>query len=179
MADEKDNKENELKYYERLNISVLSIAKIKKLLKNDIIDTIVTWQKGRKVDKQCYHIIGPAGVGKTAICYQLAAELTSELFDKHNKENPTDKKEFGIIMVKSPVLSRDDFIIPFPVTNGNDISFKNDTPVTNSKLKTIRFPMWQHILYLVKKGSKLLDLIPCLLSFPLPIDLATVFLDMF
>jgi len=125
MADEKDNKENELKYYERLNISVLSIAKIKKLLKNDIIDTIVTWQKGRKVDKQCYHIIGPAGVGKTAICYQLAAELTSELFDKHNKENPTDKKEFGIIMVKSPVLSRDDFIIPFPVKEeGGAISFK-------------------------------------------------------
>jgi len=123
MSDEK-NKENELKYYERLNISVLSIAKIKDLLKNDITDTIVAWQKGRKVDKQCYHIIGPAGVGKTAICYQLADELTDELFGEHNKQYPTDKKEFGIIMIKSPVLSRDDFIIPFPVKEKSDFSFK-------------------------------------------------------
>ncbi|RLF58381.1 MAG: hypothetical protein DRN27_05585 [Thermoplasmata archaeon] len=108
MPDE-NTKEEELKYYERLNISVLSIAKIKTLLKNDIKDTISTWQKGRNVDKQCYHIIGPAGVGKTQICYQIANELTQDLF--------ADQKDmkFQCLMVKSPVLSRDDFIIPFPV----------------------------------------------------------------
>ena len=113
MSDE--TKENELKYHERLNISVLSIAKIKDLLKNDIMDTIAAWQLGREVDRQCYHIIGPAGVGKTQICYQIAAELTEEIFGAHNAKNPEAKKIFSCIMVKSPVLSRDDFIIPFPV----------------------------------------------------------------
>lgn len=98
------NKEAELKYHERLNISVLSIARIKNLLKNDIKETLLAWQKGRNVSKQCYHIIGPAGVGKTEICYQITDELTEAL-----------GIDFGIIMVKAPVLSRDDFIIPFPV----------------------------------------------------------------
>ena len=121
---EENTKETELKYYERLNISVLSIAKVKQLLKNDIKDTLAAWHKGRGVDKQCYHIIGPAGVGKTAICYQIAEELTNEIFGSHNKNNPTDKKDFGIIMVKSPVLSRDDFIIPFPVKEESELSFK-------------------------------------------------------
>jgi len=114
MADEK-NREAELKYFERLNISVTSIAKIKDLLKNDILDTIAAWELGSEVDRQCYHIIGPAGVGKTQICYQIAAELTEEIFSGHNKKHPDTPKEFGCIMVKAPVLSRDDFIIPFPV----------------------------------------------------------------
>jgi len=113
MADE--SKENELKYHERLNISVMSIAKIKDMLKNDIMDTIAAWHSGRDVEKQCYHIIGPAGVGKTQICYQIVNELTEEIFGSHNKKNPDNPKEFGCIMVKAPVLSRDDFIIPFPV----------------------------------------------------------------
>jgi DNA polymerase III delta prime subunit len=106
-------KERELQYHERLNIGVLSIARIKKQLKSDIIETLTAWEKGRKVQKQCWRIIGPAGVGKTEICYQIAAELTKE----------TGKK-FDIIMVKAPVLSRDDFIIPFPVTAGNEPKFK-------------------------------------------------------
>lgn len=114
MSDE-SAKKNELKYFERLNISVLSIDKIKNLLKNDIMDTIAAWSKGRNVQKQCYHIIGPAGVGKTEICYQITRELTQEIFASHNEKNPGSKKEFGCIMVKAPVLSRDDFIIPFPV----------------------------------------------------------------
>ncbi len=124
MSDE-NNREEEQKYYERLNISVLSIAKIKELLKNDIKDTLIAWQENRNVMRQCYHIIGPAGVGKTAICYQIADELTEELFGEHNQKNPDDTKEFEIIMVKSPVLSRDDFIIPFPVKEKDDeYSFK-------------------------------------------------------
>lgn len=124
MAD--DKRENELKYFERLNISVLSIAKVKELIKNDIMDTIIAWAKGRNVDKQCYHIIGPAGVGKTQICYQIAQELTKEIFSAHNEKNPKSPKEFGCIMVKAPVLSRDDFIIPFPVKDksGEGFSFK-------------------------------------------------------
>jgi hypothetical protein len=115
MADEA-TKEAELKYHERLNISVTSIAKIKELIKNDIMDTIAAWNMGRNVDKQCYHIIGPAGLGKTQICYQIADELTETIFSSHNEKNPHYKKEFGCIMVKAPVLSRDDFIIPFPVS---------------------------------------------------------------
>lgn len=106
-------KQQELKYYERLNISVLSIAKIKELIKSDIKDTLNAWNKGRDVQKQCWHIVGPAGVGKTEICYQIADELTNDLGSL-----------FDIIMVKAPVLSRDDFIIPFPVTDGGVASFK-------------------------------------------------------
>ena len=118
-------KENELKYHERLDISVMSIDRIKKLLKADITDTLFAWNHGRRVDKQCYHIIGPAGVGKTQICYQMADELTSELFGDWNTKHPEDKKEFEIIMVKAPVLARDDFIIPFPVVGDDDnFSFK-------------------------------------------------------
>ncbi|RLC53928.1 MAG: hypothetical protein DRH89_10055 [Candidatus Cloacimonadota bacterium] len=99
-----------------MNITVLSIAKIKNLLKNDIMDTIAAWTKEKDVDKQCFHIIGPAGVGKTQICYQIADELTEEIFGTHNSKcEKGNEKLFDIIMVKSPVLSRDDFIIPFPV----------------------------------------------------------------
>ena len=115
MPDDTGKQEAELKYQERLNISVTSIGKIKEILKNDIKDTIIAWNKGRDVGKQCYHIIGPAGVGKTQICYQIAAELTEEIFSSHNKKDPEHLKEFELMMIKSPVLSRDDFIIPFPV----------------------------------------------------------------
>lgn len=103
----------ELKYFERLNIPVLSIGKIKELIKLDIKNTLVAWEKNRNVEKQCFRIIGPAGVGKTAICFQIAREMSEE----------TDK-DFDIIMVKSPVLSRDDFIIPFPVIDGGNTNFK-------------------------------------------------------
>ena len=118
-------RESELKYHERLNISVLTIAQIKNLLKSDVKDTLLTWKKGRNVDKQCYHIIGPAGVGKTQICFQIADELTNELFGEFNKgKKPEDQQLFHIIMVKAPVLSRDDFIIPFPVAKDGGYSFK-------------------------------------------------------
>jgi len=124
MAD--DQKESELKYHERLNISVLSIARIKQLIKDDISDTICAWSKGRNVDKQCYRFIGPAGVGKTQICYQIGKESTEELFGEYNKKNPNDQKTFYVLMIKAPVLSRDDFIIPFPVKDktGDNFSFK-------------------------------------------------------
>jgi hypothetical protein len=103
----------EQKYFERLNIPVLSIEGIKNLIKDDVIDTIKCWDMGRNIEKQCFHIIGPAGVGKTAICGQLTEELT-ELTNKH----------FDMIMVKSPVLSRDDIMIPFPVIEGKKKGFE-------------------------------------------------------
>ena len=134
MADEAQ-KENELKYHEILNISVLSIAKIKQLIKQDVIRTFKTWAFGRDVDKQCWHIIGPAGVGKTQICQQIATELSAEIgsaLAESKIEYPDlvpglkDGKEFsfGMMMIKAPVLSRDDFIIPFPVIDGGENSFK-------------------------------------------------------
>ena len=116
---DQDTRESELKYQERLNISVVSIGKTKQLLKDDIKDTLAAWHSGRDVDKQCYHIIGPAGVGKTQITHQIVKELTEEIFSAHNEKNPDDQKEFEIIMIKSPMLSRDDFIIPFPVEQGD------------------------------------------------------------
>ena len=102
-----------LKYYERINIPCLSINGVKKLIKNDIVGTVRSWEKGDDVKKQCFHIIGPAGVGKTEICGQIAQELSKEL-----------GKPFDMIMVKAPVLSRDDFIIPFPVIDNGNTSFK-------------------------------------------------------
>lgn len=109
------DKQEVLKYFERLNIPCLSISSVKNLIKNDIIGTLKTWSGNCPIDvgKQCFHIIGPAGVGKTDICKQIANELTIELNVK-----------FNMIMVKAPVLSRDDFIIPFPIIDGSNTSFK-------------------------------------------------------
>lgn len=109
----KERNQEELKYFERLNISMLSISKIKNLIKNDIKNTLTAWDKGKEVRKQCFHIIGPAGCGKTEICYQIASELTEEIH-----------KKFEIILIKCPVLSRDDFIIPFPIIDNGNTSFK-------------------------------------------------------
>jgi len=103
----------EQKYFERLDIAVLPISKIKSLIKGDILGTLNAWSSGRNVDKQCFHIVGPAGVGKTQICEQIQIELTEEL-----------KQPVEMIMVKSPVLSRDDFIIPFPIVDNGNTSFR-------------------------------------------------------
>ncbi len=97
-------KVEEQKYFEKLNIAVLSVDKIKSLIKSTITNTIKCWEKGQKVKKPCFHIIGPAGIGKTDICGQLSEELTKET-----------GKEWANITVKAPVITRDDFIIPFPV----------------------------------------------------------------
>jgi hypothetical protein len=113
MPSNEKQKHEEQKYYERLNISVLSITKIKNLIKKNIVDTLNAWEHKRNVKKQCFRIIGPAGVGKTDICRQMVEELSSET--SHN---------FSMIMVKAPVLSRDDFIIPFPVTKDGNATFK-------------------------------------------------------
>lgn len=97
-------KQEELKYVEKLDISTLSINRIKEIIKRNIKNTIYCWKKNIPIEKQTFHIIGPAGVGKTQICYQIAEELTTEL-----------NVYFDTIMIKCPVLSRDDFLIPFPI----------------------------------------------------------------
>jgi hypothetical protein len=103
----------EVKYFEKLNIGVTTIDKVKLDLQDDIVSTIKTWDAGRDVKKQCYHIIGPAGVGKTEICYQLQQELTD--LTGYN---------FDLIKITSPVLTRDDFLIPFPIVGEETEQFK-------------------------------------------------------
>jgi len=108
-----NGKKQELKYFEKLNISVLSIDKIKELIKSNIVNTLRCWENKKNVQKVTFHIIGPAGVGKTQICGQIQDELTKET-----------GKPWQMIMVKSPVLSRDDFLIPFPITDNGNTKFK-------------------------------------------------------
>ena len=108
-----NGKKQELKYFEKLNISVLSIDKIKELIKSNIVNTLRCWENKKNVQKITFHIIGPAGVGKTQICGQIQDELTKET-----------GKPWEMIMVKSPVLSRDDFLIPFPITDNGNTKFK-------------------------------------------------------
>jgi len=95
---------NEVKYFERLNIGVTTIDRVKEDLEDDIVSTLKAWEAGRQVKKQTYHVIGPAGVGKTEICYQLQQELTD-----------LTGETFDLIKITCPVLTRDDFLIPFPV----------------------------------------------------------------
>jgi MoxR-like ATPase len=108
-----ETKSQELRYSERLNIQTLTVDKVKLLIKRNIKNTLACWSKGKNIQKIAFHIIGPAGVGKTDICKQIATELTEET-----------KESWKMIMIKSPVLSRDDFLIPFPVTSNGQTKFK-------------------------------------------------------
>ena len=103
----------EQKYFEKLGISVLTISAIKETVKQNIRNTFLCWKNGLMIEKQTFHIIGPAGVGKTQVCIQIAEELSQEL-----------GIHFDNILVKCPVLSRDDFIIPFPVIDNGNTKFK-------------------------------------------------------
>jgi len=107
------NGPEELKYVDRLNISVMNIGEIKTLIMESISNTINCWNLGMDIPKQTFRIVGPAGVGKTEICYQIAQEL-SELLNKM----------FECMVVKCPVLSRDDFLIPFPIVDNGNTKFK-------------------------------------------------------
>lgn len=101
----------EQKYFEKLNISTISIDKIKELIEENIINTMACWDKDIDVEKQTFHIIGPAGVGKTQICKQIADNISS-----------ITNKVFNTIIIKSPVLSRDDLLSPFPYdVNGKKV----------------------------------------------------------
>jgi len=113
----KQDNANELKHFEKLNIATLKISNVKKLIKSNIKNTITCWKNGIDMEKQTFHIIGPAGVGKTQICSQICDELTKEMF-------PDGSNKFHVIKVNAPVLSRDDFIIPFPIIDNGNTSFK-------------------------------------------------------
>jgi len=106
-------KSEEKKYYQRLGIIPLSIDNIKRIVKQNIKNTIQCWNEGKNIEKQCFRIISPAGIGKTAISIQIANELSEEL-----------KIDFKYILIKAPVLSRDDFLCPFPVVDNGNSKFK-------------------------------------------------------
>ena len=90
-------------YASRLAMPVSTISQIKSIIKEDIKRTIST---ENYENKQCFHIVGPAGVGKTQIVFQIMEELNKELDVK-----------FGIKKINAPVLTRDDFLIPYPTSD--------------------------------------------------------------
>ncbi|GIU68984.1 MAG: hypothetical protein KatS3mg002_0220 [Candidatus Woesearchaeota archaeon] len=95
----------ELQYVDKLNIGVTTINRAKELIKRHIKNICISWANNHMVQKNTFHLIGPAGVGKTQICFQIANELTEELNIK-----------FQVIKLHAPVLTRDDFLIPYPVS---------------------------------------------------------------
>lgn len=97
----------EITYVERLDISTLSVGGLKNLIKTDIKNSLIAIERNIDIERNTWHIIGPAGVGKTQICFQIAKELTEEVGQKCE-----------VVMIKAPVLSRDDMIIPFPSKDG-------------------------------------------------------------
>lgn len=108
----------ELSYADRLNIPTVTISKAKNLLKNEIKNYLNITESDnekikRRIEKQTFRLIGPAGIGKTQICQQICDELEEEI-----------NKFFELIIIKAPVLNRDDFLIPFPVVD-NDNSYKS------------------------------------------------------
>jgi hypothetical protein len=107
----KNNEEK--KYYQRLGIVPTSIDNVKKIIKNNIKNTIECWKNGIDIEKQTFRVVSPAGIGKTQSALQIAEELTEEL-----------KIEFQHILIKAPVLSRDDFLCPFPIIDNGNSRFK-------------------------------------------------------
>ena len=103
----------EKKYYQRLGVVPISIDNIKRIIKTNISNTIKCWNSGKEIEKQTFKIIGEAGIGKTQISYQIAKELSEEL-----------KVQFNCIIIKAPVLSRDDFLCPFPIIDNGKSRFK-------------------------------------------------------
>lgn len=103
----------EKKYYQKLGIVPTSIDNIKKIIKTNIKNTIKCWNEGRNIEKQTFRVVSPAGIGKTQTALQICDELTEEL-----------GFEFKHILIKAPVLSRDDFLCPFPVIDNGNSKFK-------------------------------------------------------
>lgn len=107
------NKSEEKKYYQKLGIVPTSIDNIKNIIKTNIKNTLNSWATGNNIEKQTFKIIGEAGIGKTQISLQLAEELTKESGIK-----------FDSIIIKAPVLSRDDLLCPFPIIDNGKSRFK-------------------------------------------------------
>ena len=109
----KSENREEKKYFQKLGILPTNIETIKKIIKQNIKNTIKCWTEANWVEKQTFSIKGPAGVGKTFLTQQIADELTEELGIK-----------FEHLMIKAPVLSRDDFLCPFPIIDNGKSKFK-------------------------------------------------------
>ena len=103
----------EAKHFERLDISILSIGKIKNLIKQNIKNNLRCLDNGVDLERITIHIIGPAGVGKTFCMKQIADELSKEL-----------GVNFQCTIIKAPVISRDDLLCPFPEINNGSTKFK-------------------------------------------------------
>ena len=108
-----NTKSEEKKYYQRLGVVPLSIDNIKRIVKKNIKNTLRCWADGIEVQRQTFKIIGNAGIGKTEISIQLASELSEEL-----------GVDFQHIIIKAPVLSRDDLLCPFPILDNGKSRFK-------------------------------------------------------
>jgi len=106
-------KNEEKRYYQRLGIVPISIDNIKRIIKTNIKNTIQCWNEGKNIEKQTFRVTGEAGIGKTEISFQLAKELSSEI-----------GINFECIMLKAPVLSRDDLLCPFPIIDNGNTRFK-------------------------------------------------------
>ncbi|MCF7927050.1 MAG: ATP-binding protein [Candidatus Izimaplasma sp.] len=103
----------QVSYADRLNIPTITVNKAKSLVKNEITNYLNISESDnekikRKLEKQTFRLIGPAGIGKTQICKQICDELKDEI-----------NKDFELIIIKAPVLNRDDFLIPFPIIDSN------------------------------------------------------------
>lgn len=96
-------------YREKLNLPTVSITTAKTIIKNYIKRYIAS--KSEK-PKSTFHIIGPAGVGKTFIGSQIAKELSQEL-----------ELDFNFNKIVAPFFNRDDFIVPMPDKENG--TFKN------------------------------------------------------
>ena len=108
-----DEKTSEKKYYQKLGIVPLAIDQIKRIIKTNIKNTLQCWNEGKDIEKQTFRVVSPAGIGKTSVSIQIAKELSEEL-----------KINFQHILIKAPVLSRDDFLCPFPVIDNGNSKFK-------------------------------------------------------
>ncbi len=107
------DKREEKKYYQKLGIIPVSIDNIKEIVKTNIKNTIQCWRNGLDIEKQTFRIVSPAGIGKTQISLQICKELSEET-----------GIDFKHILIKAPVLSRDDFLCPFPVIDNGNSKFK-------------------------------------------------------
>jgi len=108
-----NGKSEEKKYYQRLGIVPISIDNVKKIIKTNIKNTIKCWHDGNDIDKQTFCVVSPAGIGKTQTALQICKELSSEL-----------NVNFQSILIKAPVLSRDDLLCPFPIIDNGKSRFK-------------------------------------------------------
>lgn len=103
----------EKKYYQKLGIVPTNIENIKNIIKTNIKNTLRCFSDGKEIEKQTFRVVSPAGVGKTSSALQICKELSEEL-----------NINFQSIIIKAPVLSRDDLLCPFPIIDNGKSRFK-------------------------------------------------------